>query len=88
MAELSSPNMRQLLLPRGFAHGLLTLEDVVEVQYKLDRHYNKESEGSGIRFDDPEIGIDWGWDRDFHLSEKDSKAPMLKDSDSDFRFKG
>lgn len=87
MVELSARNMLQLFVPRGFAHGFLTLEDDVEVQYKVDSHYNKESEGS-IRYDDPQIGIDWKWDGEFHLSEKDAKAPWLKDSDFEFIFEG
>jgi dTDP-4-dehydrorhamnose 3,5-epimerase len=85
MVELSSTNMLQLLVPTGFAHGLLTLVDDVEVQYKVDRHYYRESDRS-IRFDDPEIGINWDWNGAICLSEKDARAPWLKDSDCDFRY--
>lgn len=85
MVELSALNSLQLLIPKGFAHGFLTLKTDVEVQYKVDRHYCKDSD-RGIRFDDPEIGIDWGWDGDIHLSRKDASAPLLRDVDSEFHL--
>jgi len=56
--ELSADNRRQLLVPRGFAHGFSVLSETAEVSYKCDAFYHKESEG-GIRFDDPELNIDW-----------------------------
>jgi len=83
--ELSEDNKKQLLIPKGFAHGFLTLTDDVEVQYKVDEYYAPECDRS-IRFDDPEISIDWEID-DPILSEKDLKAPFLKDSDVDFSIK-
>jgi dTDP-4-dehydrorhamnose reductase/dTDP-4-dehydrorhamnose 3,5-epimerase len=83
--ELSEENKKQLLIPKGFAHGFLTLTDNVEVQYKVDEYYAPECDRS-IRFDDPEIGVDWGVE-DPILSEKDLKAPLLKDSDVDFSLK-
>jgi len=83
--ELSEENKKQLLIPKGFAHGFLTLTDDVEVQYKVDEYYAPECDRS-IRFDDPDIGVDWG-NSDPILSEKDLKAPFLKDSDADFRLK-
>jgi dTDP-4-dehydrorhamnose reductase/dTDP-4-dehydrorhamnose 3,5-epimerase len=83
--ELSKDNKKQLLIPKGFAHGFLTLTDDVEVQYKVDEYYAPECDRS-IRFDDPEIGVEWGID-DPILSEKDLKAPLLKDSDVDFSLK-
>lgn len=86
-AELTPANALQLLVPRGFAHGFVTLLDDTEVQYKVDSYYCKESDRS-IRFDDLEIGIDWQWKGRFSLSEKDAKAPSLKDSDHGFRFEG
>ena len=57
--ELTEDNFRQLLVPRGFLHGFLTLTDNVEFQYKVDNYYNKEADRS-IRWDDPELKIDWG----------------------------
>ncbi len=83
--ELSESNKKQLMVPKGFAHGFLTLTDDVEVQYKVDEYYAPECDRS-IRFDDPEIGIDWGI-KDPILSEKDLKAPLFKDSDVDFSLK-
>jgi dTDP-4-dehydrorhamnose reductase/dTDP-4-dehydrorhamnose 3,5-epimerase len=83
--ELSEENKKQLLIPKGFAHGFLTLTDNVEVQYKVDEYYAPECDRS-IQFDDPEIGVDWGIEEPI-LSEKDLKAPLLKDSDVDFSLK-
>ena len=83
--ELSEDNKKQLLIPKGFAHGFLTLTDNVEVQYKVDEYYAPECDRS-IRFDDPEIGVDWEVENPI-LSEKDLKAPLLKDSDVDFSLK-
>lgn len=80
--ELSAENKKQLFIPKGFAHGFLTLSDDVEFQYKVDEYYSKENDRS-IRFDDPEFCIDWGIDRPI-LSEKDQNAPYLKDSDINF----
>jgi len=75
--ELSAENKKQLYIPRGFAHGFVTLTDDVEVQYKADNYYAPDCDGN-IRYDDPEIGVEWG-NGDFILSEKDQKAPYLKD---------
>ena len=56
--ELSSENKLQLLIPRGFAHGFSVLGETAEVSYKCDGLYHRESE-AGIRYDDPQLGIDW-----------------------------
>lgn len=80
--ELSEENKKQLFIPRGFAHGFITTTDNVEFEYKVDNYYNKESEG-GIRFDDKELGINWGNDNPI-LIEKDANAPLLKDSNINF----
>ncbi|KKQ28952.1 MAG: hypothetical protein US45_C0064G0001 [Candidatus Nomurabacteria bacterium GW2011_GWA1_37_20] len=80
--ELTEKNKKQLFVPRGFAHGFMTLTDNTEFQYKIDNYYDKESDKS-IRFDDPEIGIDWGNENPI-LSEKDKNAPFLKDSNINF----
>lgn len=82
--ELSEENKKQLLIPKGFAHGFLTLTDNVEVQYKVDENYSPENDRS-IRYDDPEIGVDWGIDSPI-LSEKDLNAPMLSESDANFKY--
>lgn len=75
--ELSSENKKQLLIPKGFAHGFVTLCDNVEVQYKVDEYYAPEYD-KVIRFDDPDISINWGIETPI-LSEKDKNAPYLKD---------
>ncbi len=73
--ELSAENKKQLFIPRGFAHGFLTLTDDVEVQYKADNYYAPECDGN-IRWNDPEIGVEWPFEPVI-LSEKDEKAPLL-----------
>lgn len=83
--ELSAENKRQLLIPRGFAHGFLTLTDDVEFMYKADNYYNQSAERS-ILWSDPELGIDWGVEEPV-LAEKDGKAPLLKDSDVNFEYR-
>lgn len=80
--ELSAENYRQLLVPRGFIHGFLTLTDNVEFLYKVDNYYNKEAD-RGIRWNDPELGVEWGI-TDPILSDKDRNAPYLHESDIDF----
>ncbi len=80
--ELSSENKRMLFIPRGFGHGFVTLTDNVEFCYKVDNLYNKECD-RGIRFDDPEIGVDWGID-DPVLSQKDENSPILRNSDCNY----
>lgn len=57
--ELTGENKRQLLVPKGFAHGYSVLSETAEVLYKCDEFYNKESEG-GLLYNDPMLGIDWG----------------------------
>lgn len=80
--ELSADNKKQLYIPKGFAHGFLTLTDEVEVAYKVDEFYSKHHDRS-IKYNDPEIGVEWGID-DPILSDKDKFAPLLKDSDVNF----
>ncbi|MBN1892048.1 MAG: dTDP-4-dehydrorhamnose 3,5-epimerase [Clostridiales bacterium] len=83
--ELSADNGRQLYIPKGFAHGFLTLAENAEVQYKVDTYYSPECDRS-IRYDDPEFSVDWG-DIEPILSEKDLRAPLAKDSDFNFIYK-
>lgn len=80
--ELSEENKKQLLIPKGFAHGYLTLTPNAEFFYKVDEYYSPENDRS-IRFDDPEIGIDWNTKNPI-VSDKDKNAPFLKDSDVNF----
>jgi dTDP-4-dehydrorhamnose 3,5-epimerase len=84
--ELSAKNKTQLYIPKGFAHGFLTLEDDCEVQYKVDSPYSQEHDRN-IRFDDPYIGIEWG-EKSLLLSNKDLKAPLLKECGRDFLYGG
>ncbi|MEL7568835.1 MAG: dTDP-4-dehydrorhamnose 3,5-epimerase family protein, partial [Dehalobacterium sp.] len=74
---LSSDNKRQLFMPAGFAHGFLTLEDNVQIQYKVNEFFSIEHD-SGFLWNDPSVNIDWGID-DPILSEKDRKANLLID---------
>ena len=60
--RLSAENKEQLFIPRGFAHGFITLADDTEVQYKADNYYAPECDGN-IRWNDPAIGIEWGMER-------------------------
>ncbi|MGI6778245.1 MAG: dTDP-4-dehydrorhamnose reductase [Acetivibrionales bacterium] len=83
--ELSAENKKQLYISKGFGHAFLTITDDVEVQYKVDEYYSKEHDRS-IRFDDPEIGINWGIKNPI-LSQKDLNAPLLKDSDANFSIR-
>ncbi|MCQ2741068.1 MAG: dTDP-4-dehydrorhamnose 3,5-epimerase [Alphaproteobacteria bacterium] len=77
--ELSAENKRQLFIPRGFLHGFSVLSETAVFAYKCDNLYCKESE-FGIRYDDPEIGIDWKVPADkVKTSEKDRIAKGLKD---------
>ena len=84
LVELSAENKRMLYIPRGFGHGFVTLTDDVEFVYKVDNLYSKECDRS-IRYDDPEIGVDWEIENPIR-SEKDLSAPFLKDSDVNFIY--
>lgn len=78
--ELSAARWNQILVPAGFAHGFVTLEPETEVLYKVSAPYSFEHERA-IRFDDPEIGIDWPVDlKHLRLSAKDRDAPLLADA--------
>ena len=76
--ELSAANFLQLMIPGGFAHGLSVLSERASVLYKCDQYYHPESE-SGIRFDDPDLMIDWKIDPEKAIiSEKDRILPYFK----------
>ena len=77
--ELSEENKRQLFIPRGFAHGFLVTSEEAIFTYKVDNYYAPEYERS-IRFDDPDININWNFTKEEILvSEKDKNASLLKD---------
>ena len=82
--ELSAENKRQLLIPRGFAHGFSVLSETAIFAYKCDNLYCKESEG-GIRFDDPALGIDWRVEKGKELlSDKDKVLPFFTEFETCF----
>lgn len=75
--ELGEENRKMLYIPRGFAHGFVTLSDGAELLYKCGAEYDKDSDG-GVRWDDPDLAIDWPLP-DVKLSDKDAALPRLKD---------
>ncbi len=86
--ELSAENGRQLYIPIGFAHGLMTLEPNTQVSYKVSDYYAPECEG-GILWNDPELNIPWPkFSNQNALSPKDGILPLLKDFDSPFVYDG
>lgn len=81
MAELSEENKKQFFIPRGFAHGFLVLSEEAIFTYKVDNVYAPQSE-AGIRWDDPDLGIDWPIDpKEILMSEKDMAQPCMKDAE-------
>ena len=84
--ELTAENGRQLLVPAGFLHGFVTRAPDTEIIYKCTDYYAPECEVA-VRFDDTDIGIEWGMGIQAPvLSEKDAQAPLLRDFDSPFVF--
>ena len=84
--ELSGKNKRQLFVPRGFAHGFAVLSESAVIAYKVDNTYAPEYD-SGIRYDDTELNIDWGFsDEEVQLSEKDKNLVNFIDLDSPFNY--
>jgi len=79
--EVSAEKWNQILVPKGFAHGFMTLVENTEVIYKVTSYYSPEHDRS-IRFDDPTIGIDWPISSSsVQLSDKDKKAPLFADAE-------
>ncbi|HZI68797.1 MAG TPA: dTDP-4-dehydrorhamnose 3,5-epimerase, partial [Hanamia sp.] len=84
---LSAENKKQLLVPKGFAHGYSVISQTAEVFYKCDEFYHKEAEG-GIAWNDPSLEIDWKIPAEKILvSEKDRQLPLLKDCEHNFVYK-
>ena len=84
--ELSAENGRQLLVPKGFLHGFVTLTEACEVQYRCTNPYSPDHDGA-VRWNDPALGIDWGVTGPI-LSDKDARAPLLADIGQPFRWEG
>jgi dTDP-4-dehydrorhamnose 3,5-epimerase len=75
--RLSAENKRQMFVPRGFAHGYVVLSETAEFLYQCDNFYSRAHEG-GLRYDDPSLAIDWGFDLGkVVVSEKDVALPFL-----------
>ncbi|MDA8957070.1 dTDP-4-dehydrorhamnose 3,5-epimerase [bacterium] len=84
--ELTGENKRQLFIPKGFAHGFSVLSDTAVFAYKVDNRYAQESD-SGIRYDDKDLNIDWGLNKEgIQLSEKDKNLSFFKDLETPFKF--
>ena len=83
-ALLTESNKLQLMIPRGFAHGFAVISDYAEFAYKCDEIYHPEDEG-GIRWNDPDIAIEWPDVGEIILSEKDKKLPLLSECYFSFR---
>jgi len=81
---LSADNKRQLLVPKGFAHGFCTIVENTEVQYKVDELYSPEHD-RGIAWNDPTLNIDWPFNNPV-LSDKDIKNPNLAETDNNFTW--
>jgi dTDP-4-dehydrorhamnose 3,5-epimerase len=80
-AVISQENWQQILVPKGFAHGFITLEPNTEVVYKVTDYYSPDHE-RGILWNDPELGINWGIDpSEVVLSDRDKKHPRFSDAD-------
>jgi dTDP-4-dehydrorhamnose 3,5-epimerase len=79
--RLSGENKRQLLIPRGFAHGFVVLSETCTFAYKVDNYYSPECD-RGIAFNDPALNIDWIVETSkLQLSAKDTKQPLFADAD-------
>jgi len=74
---ISDKNKKQMLIPRGFAHGYVVLSDIAVFQYKCDTFYDKEAEG-GVLYNDAQLGIDWILPQSsLIISDKDKKQPTF-----------
>lgn len=80
---LSGENKKQLLIPRGFAHGFVVISDYAEFAYKCDEFYHPEDEG-GIIWNDKDIDVQWPLTQELKLSEKDKNNPTLAECKIEF----
>lgn len=82
---LSAEKKNMLMIPRGFAHGFVVLSEYAEFTYKCDDFYHPEDEG-GLMWNDPDVAVEWPYDGEVILSDKDLKNPLLKDLDFKFNL--
>jgi dTDP-4-dehydrorhamnose 3,5-epimerase len=83
--EISAENWRQILVPKGFAHGFCTLEPDTEVQYKVTAPYSGNHD-KGLKWDDPALAIDWPLSGEAQLSAKDQHQPLLSKLPAYFHY--
>jgi dTDP-4-dehydrorhamnose 3,5-epimerase len=83
--ELSFENGKQLFIPVGFLHGFVTLEPNTEILYKCSDFYAPDCDGA-VRFDDPDLAIDWPLSAKAILSDKDAAAPLMRDFETPFIY--
>lgn len=87
VVELTAEEGNQILVPAGFAHGIVTLEPDTQIYYKVSAFYSPEND-RGIRYDDPDLAIKWPFlQAELVLSDKDLKLPTLKNADNPFVYK-
>lgn len=84
---LTGENKRMLWVPEGFAHGFMVLSEVADVLYQVNNEWDPKTERS-IIWNDPGIGIQWPYEGDPILSDKDAVAPALKSADNNFVYEG
>jgi dTDP-4-dehydrorhamnose 3,5-epimerase len=82
---LTDENMRMVYCPVGFAHGFCTLSDLADVIYKQSSYYSDERE-RGIKYDDPDVGIEWPPSLDLIPSQRDASAPLLREIADELPF--
>ncbi len=85
--ELNDENLRQLYCPNGFGHGFCVTSESADVTYKCSAYYDPATEG-GIKFDDPDVGIDWPSGLELQPSQRDASAPLLRDAAETCRSRG
>jgi dTDP-4-dehydrorhamnose 3,5-epimerase len=83
--ELDDVNLHQLYIPVGFAHGFCVLSEIADVVYKQDGYYDPVQE-QGIRYDDPDVGIEWPADLELTPSQRDATAPLLREIANELPF--
>lgn len=87
-AKLTEDGGEQIFIPKGFAHGFVTLEEGCEIIYKVNNYYSGAHD-RGICWNDPALKIEWGFsEEDVTLSSKDAAAPRLADTPTYFRYGG